>query len=187
MTLLADAPLTLDDADLEAATAAPPVMAHRRPARVLRAVGVLVVIGSVVVAVLAVHALRRRDALSTARDRAATAARTEAAAMTSYDYRTIGADFAAVTAGATGTFKTDFAKTSALLAPMVTKSRAVAKGTVRDVAVEQVSRSAATVLVFVDQSVTSTNASADQTLTSRLRMTLVRVHGQWLVSAVDLV
>jgi len=185
MTLTLDAP-TFEDRTV--ATVTPePARTPRRGRRALAFLGVLTVLASIVVALLAVRAVHQRDAVTHARADAATAARTEATAMTTYDYRTITADFAAVTANATGTFKTDFAKTSNLLAPMVTKSQAVAKGTVRDVAVEQASSSAATVLVFVDQSVTSKGGGADQSITSRLRMTLSREDGRWLVSAVDLV
>lgn len=190
MTVLAERPAELSaqqgEGAVEAATTSPPVMparSRRWPRRILSGLLVLAALGSMTVAALALRAVHSRDAVATARGEAAAAARIEATAMTSYDYRTIDADFAAVTAHATGTFRTDFATTSAKLAPMVTKSKAVAKGTVRDVAVEQATRNAATVLVFVDQTVTGT----DQSLTSRLRMTLVRDHGRWLVSAVDLV
>ena len=183
MTVLADRPVELDAPSAEPTAAAPTVTPRRWPRRVLAAVVVLLVLGSSTVAALAVRAVHSRDALATARDQAAAAARSEATAMTSYDYRTVDADFAAVAANATGTFKTDFSATSAKLVPMVTKAKAVATGTVRDVAVEQATRGAATVLVFVDQTVTGST----QSLTSRLRMTLVRDHGRWLVSAIDLV
>jgi Mce-associated membrane protein len=171
--------------------AAPAPAAPARPRSLWRVViafvAVLALAASTSLAVVYGLALRHKDDLAAARTAALDAARKDAGYLTSYDYRTVKHDFELVRDNATASFKSDFAHTSAVLEPTIVSEKAIATGTVTDVAIERATTNSATVLAFVDQQVVTAQGSAPRKLTSRLRMTLVREHGRWLVSAVDLV
>lgn len=115
---------------------------------------------------------------------ALTAARARTARLTSYDFRTLDADFAAVLATATGDFDRDFRATSAQLRPTFVAAQAVATANVVGAGLESAGSDRAVAVVAVDQ-VISTQGAAPRTERNRLRMTLVRPDGTWLVERVQ--
>jgi Mce-associated membrane protein len=129
---------------------------------------------------------RHLGAADTARDRALAAARAEAAAFLSYDYRHLDRDFAAAKAGLTGRFAGEYAATSdQVVRPAATQYQAVVKADVVALSVVDASPDQVVVLAFVDQTTTSTRLAGPRVDANRVRMTLVPVHGRWKVSAVD--
>ena len=115
---------------------------------------------------------------------ALTAARERTARLTSYDHRTLDADFAAVLATATGEFDRDFRATSEQLRPTFVREQAVATANVVGAGLESAGSDRAVAVVAVDQ-VISTQGEAPRTERNRLRMTLVRPDSTWLVERVQ--
>lgn len=120
------------------------------------------------------------------RDRASAleAARERTVVITSYDHRRLDADFAAVLERAVGPFEDDYAKTTEMLEPTFTSQQAVATGTVVAAGLESADADSAVAVVAVDQVIT-TKGAAPRTERNRLRMTLVRPDGTWLVERVE--
>ena len=106
----------------------------------------------------------RASALSAARERTAR--------LTSYDFRTLDADFAAVLTTATGDFDRDFLATSEQLRPIFVAQQAVATANVVGAGLESSGSDRAVAVVAVDQ-VISASGAAPRTERNRLRMTLI--------------
>ena len=140
----------------------------------------------VVTAGLLTRQLRHDDATAAAQDRALAAARTEAQAFLSYDYRHLDQDFAAAKAGLTGRFASEYAATSEqVVRPTATQYQAVVKADVISLGVVDAAPDQVVVLAYVDQTTTSTRLAGPRVDANRVRMTLVPVHGRWKVAAVD--
>lgn len=118
----------------------------------------------------------RRSALEAARERTL--------ALTSYDYRQLAGDFGAVLATATGSFKSDYETTSRQLGPTFLAAQAMAAGNVVAAGLESGDGVRAVAVVAVDQ-VIRTKGAPPRTERNRLRMTLVRPAGVWLVERVE--
>lgn len=125
-------------------------------------------------------------ALTEARTGALAAARTFAAELSTYDYRHLDSDFAAVLAHATGQFKTDFTKSSKDLEPSITQYQATSSGIVSAAGVTDATTTTATVIVFVDQTVTNSNSPQPRVDRNRLRLTLTHGNAGWLVERVEI-
>ncbi len=120
----------------------------------------------------------------TAGDSALATARTSAVRILSYDYRHLDSDFGAATALTTGAFRTDYRATTAkAVAQLATQTKAVVTAKVAAGGVVTSTASRATVLLFVDQTTTSNRLAAPKVDQGRVELTLQRVHGRWLVSA----
>jgi Mce-associated membrane protein len=161
----------------------PTAVRRRRPALVT------VALSMSLVAVLAACALAglttRRDSSDAAAGTAALGAATKSAALIlSYDYNHLDSDFASAAALTTGSFRTDYlATTSKAVASLATQTHAVVVAKVAAGGVVSSTTSQATVLLFVDQTTTSNRLSAPQTDLNRVELTMRKVHGHWLVSA----
>lgn len=112
------------------------------------------------------------------------AARLRTAAITTYDHRTLDADVAAVLQTATGEFARDYRATSAALRPTFVTAKAVSVAEVVGVGLESGDAHRAVAVVAVNQVITTAGA-APRTERNRLRMTLVRPGGTWLVARVQ--
>jgi Mce-associated membrane protein len=138
---------------------------------------------------------RRAEALA--------AAEAFAVALTTYDYRTIGDQFAKVAAAATdtpecqkdatgkpapnatGCFKSEYVLvTGKAFQDVVVQRKATSVGTVRSAGVVSVSDDRAVVLVALDQKVSNVDRPAGSTAENRVLVSLVRQSGRWLVSDV---
>ena len=188
--------LTESSAEAPEAPAAPPPAAPKTrrarhtapPALVVVALAVAAVSLAVAVAGLLLGS-RGADRAEQARESALEAARERTTVLTSYDYRMLDADFAAVLETATGEFEKDYRDTTGQLRGTFEQTKAVAVGTVvaaglEDVELDQDGRDRAVAVVAVDQ-VISTAGAAPRTERNRLRMTLVRPDGTWLVESVE--
>jgi hypothetical protein len=126
-----------------------------------------------------------RDDRAGDRAGALAAARQYAADLTTYDFGTIDADFARFARHGTPSFRRTFAATEAATRPAIVKAQSRALGTVVGAGIESLSGERATVLVAVDQEVRSARQVGRTVKPSRIRMTLVRSGGGWLISALQ--
>lgn len=135
---------------------------------------------------LVAYRVRADQRVETARDQAAAAAQSHAVSILSYDYRHLDQDFAAARRTLTGSFARDYrSTTSQLVRPGAVQYHVVVKA---EVAAESVVRATAdrvVVLLFVNQTTTSTRLDGPRVDLNRVRLTLVKVDGSWLVNNVD--
>ncbi len=164
-------------------------------ARPARSTAVLVVLALLAVAAVTgavLLGLRVQDAAvaQDARAQAPAAAERAAAAMLSYDYRTLPADRQRASRYLTGGFKKQYLDNFTLLerqadgtAGAAVQSKAVVKASVEGSGVVDVSSSGKTarVLVFVNQ-VSEKQGADPQIFQNRVQMTMQDVDGRWLVS-----
>ena len=127
----------------------------------------------------------QRDLDDAGRD-AQRAARAAAVAMTSYDYRTADKDFGWVDTAGTAKFRTQYAEVSAPIRQLVVRTKAHAEGSVVQSAVRVRDDRHATVLLFVDQVLTSEGSADREVDQPRVVMTMVRQGSRWLVDEVEL-
>ena len=118
------------------------------------------------------------------RDSALQAARTYTSSLTTYDHSTLASDIERVQRVATGQFREEYDETVEQLRPQIEQQRTVAVGTVVAAGVEELSDERASVVVAVDQNITTQGQPA-RTEANRLRMVLVRREGTWLVERVE--
>jgi Mce-associated membrane protein len=128
----------------------------------------------------------RRD-LDDAGRAAEKAARAAAVAMTSYDHSTVDRDFGWVDTAGTARFREQYAEVSAPVKELVVRMKARAEGTVVESAARVRDTDHVTVLLFVDQTLTSASDEAGRELDQpRVTMQMVRQGGRWLVDEVEL-
>jgi Mce-associated membrane protein len=123
--------------------------------------------------------------IETARDQAVAVARDNAEVILSYDYRHLDANFAAARATLTGGFAHDYQVTTAkLVRPGAVQYHVVVKAEVAAQSVVSATADQVVVLVFVNQTTTSTRLDGPRVDLNRVRLTLVKVDGRWLVNKV---
>jgi Mce-associated membrane protein len=190
-------PATTNAATTEAATTGGPVAdapvaaagearaASRWPVAVAALLAVLLVAGLAAAAVL-FYRVRQADAASAARREAVAAARSDAQTILSYDHRTLGADFVKARALLTGKFREDYTRTTnTVVGPSAEQYKVVVKAEVTAASVVRSSAHQVVVLLYVDQTTTSTRLEGPKVDLNRVRMTLVEQDGNWLVSGLD--
>ncbi|MEV0274059.1 hypothetical protein AB0H43_35250 [Hamadaea sp. NPDC050747] len=106
-----------------------------------------------------------------------------AAAIFSYDYRTFDAAVANGKNFATGTFASEYAKTTTALKDSVVKEQAVVTAQVSASGVIDVAPDRVQVLLFVNQYRRNVNISGEKVDQNRVVLTLVKVDEAWKVSA----
>jgi Mce-associated membrane protein len=137
---------------------------------------------------LVVLLLERRDdrASERARTQAVSAARAAAGDILGYDYRSIDASIQRARASTTGAFRKEYDETAKKLLPESKQVKAIVQATVGSSAVMSASSDRVVVLLFVDQA-TVKQVPGEKTPTtridqSRVRVTMTKVDGKWLVS-----
>src|SRR5256714_13681429 len=130
--------------------------------------------------------LHSRTTVNDARGHALRSARTAATELLAYDYRHIAADVAAAKKLITKPFSAQYAETATTLQREAIQLKAIVQAEVRTAAVEDATRNRVVVLLFVDQSSVKKLPGQSQPVTrvdeQRVRMTMVRAGGRWLVS-----
>ena len=170
-----------------------PVRGSDRPVRRLKAPDWRLVVATLVVLVLAATAVllavrtRGIEQREDARGAAQAAAEGAAATVLSYDYRRLDRDFAQAKRLLTGTFAGDYARTTQnVVRPSAEQVRAVVKAeVVASAVVRAPSADRVVVLLFVNQTTTSTRLDGPKVDLNRVRMTMLRVDGRWKVAGVD--
>lgn len=160
----------------------------RRGPRVPGPVLVVLVLLCVVAAVLDVLVLLKyqdRSDSEDARKDAVTAAKTAVTQILSYDYRTLDKDIAAAKANATGAFLTEYTSTSGRLLSQAKQLKAVVQASVAGTSVVSASAKRVVVLAFVDQATVKSGDKQTRIDQNRVRMTLQKVKGRWLVAELD--
>lgn len=121
------------------------------------------------------------------RGEAVAAAESVAVSLTSYDHTRLEADFAAATGNLTEAFRADYTVATQVFRQLITQLHAKATASVLNAGLVSYGDGRAEVLVFVDQTVTNDSLKAPRLDRSRMRLTLEKQHGRWLVSGVFLV
>jgi len=114
------------------------------------------------------------------------AGRAAATSMLSYDYTTLDEDFAWVGEDGTKTFAQAFAGTVDDVKGLALATSAHSEVRIRDSGVHLMDESHATVLVAADQKITEPAKAAQELQRWRIRFTLVKQDGRWLVDRLDL-
>jgi Mce-associated membrane protein len=159
---------------------------------VVGALGALALVLVVVVAVLGlgvwdVRDVRAADRVDDASRTAPAAAERASAAILSYDYRTLDADEKAAERTMTPAYAKQYADTFArLVKPNAAKLRAKVEADVKGSGVMQADEDRASILLFVDQTTTSTaNDGQPQLALNRVKMSMVKRNGTWLVDGIS--
>jgi Mce-associated membrane protein len=121
-----------------------------------------------------------------ARAAAVSAATSAARDILSYDYRTLGTDIPRAKAETTGLFASQYASTSDQLLAQAKQLRAIVQARPAQPGVVSATTHQVVVLLFVDQLSVKQVAGAKTPTTridqSRVRLTMSKVGGRWLVS-----
>jgi Mce-associated membrane protein len=180
--------------DVTPATPKPPVPAPEAPVVtqrerrqsdvLLAALGLVVVLTLVVAGILGVKAWHGKQA-EDARSQAATAGRKAAETALSYDYRDLDKSFAAARATMTPDFAQKFDATAKVAGELATKTKATVKADVREVGVRDGDADRVTLIIFVNQTTTSTITKGSPRVDlNRTRFTMVRNGDRWLVQEI---
>ncbi|TQF67245.1 hypothetical protein FK531_15600 [Rhodococcus spelaei] len=130
-----------------------------------------------------VWAHRHSVAVEAARVEAIAAAPGRVEALLSYNAPTVDRDLDAAAGGATGSFKDGFVEFGTKTVAPQSKEKGIStKARVVDVGFISGATDHAELLLFVDQITTSVAQPAPATTSSRVRVGVERVDGQWLVS-----
>ena len=146
----------------------------------------LLVLGLAMTSIFFAWQWKKLDDINSARDTALNAARSDAVAIASYDYRDIDAYFASVKEITTGKFAGQYAESDSDLRKVLTKSKSIVEASVLDAAIESATAKKVVVLIFIDQKVSNTATSGSATDRNRMRLTMTLVGERWLVSDLQL-
>ena len=159
---------------------------------VVGALGALALVLVVVVAILGlgvwdIRDVRAADRVDDASRSAPAAAERASAAILSYDYKTLDADEKAAERYMTPAYAKKYADTyTRLVKPNAAKLHAKVEADVKGSGVMQADGHRATVLLFVDQTTTSTaNDGQPQLALNRVKMSMVKENGTWLVDSIS--
>lgn len=152
--------------------------------RLTAALGVVVVLVLIVAVVLGIKAWHGKQA-EDARNQAAAAGRKAAETALSYDYRDLDKSFAAARATMTPEFAAKFDETAKVAGELATKTKATVKADVREVGVRDGDADRVTLIIFVNQTTTSTITKGSPRVDlNRTRFTMVRNGDRWLVQEI---
>ncbi|TCO49529.1 Mce-associated membrane protein [Kribbella antiqua] len=148
------------------------------------ALGIALVLVLTVAVVLGIKAWQGKQA-EDARDQAAAAGRKAAETALSYDYRDLDKSFAAARATMTPEFAKKFDDTAKVAGELATKTKATVKADVREVGVRDGDADRVTLIIFVNQTTTSTITQGKPRVDlNRTRFVMVRNGDQWLVQEI---
>jgi Mce-associated membrane protein len=148
------------------------------------ALGIALVLVLTVAVVLGIKAWQGKQA-DDARDQAAAAGRKAAETALSYDYRDLDKSFAAARATMTPEFAKKFDDTAKVAGELATKTKATVKADVREVGVRDGDADRVTLIIFVNQTTTSTITEGKPRVDlNRTRFVMVRNGDQWLVQEI---
>ncbi|WP_072803711.1 h domain protein [Rhodococcoides yunnanense] len=155
--------------------------------RILLRVSAIAVLVALAVGVGFLHYRYRQDEQTEqARTDAVAAASAQAAAMLAYDYNGVDQQLASAADGLTGDFKDEYSTLVAdVIAPGAKEKSLTVQVTVQGTAVVDAAPDTATVLLFLNQITTSSDAPDAASSGSRVRMSMEKVDGRWLTSALE--
>ncbi|TWD79517.1 Mce-associated membrane protein [Kribbella amoyensis] len=144
----------------------------------------LIVIVLGLAGILGVKAWRGQQA-EDARGEAAAAGRKAAETALSYDYRSLDKSFGAARETMTPDFAAKFDETAKVAGELATKTKATVRAEVREVGVRDGDANRVTLVIFVNQTTTSTITQGKPRVDlNRTRFTMVRNGDRWLVQEI---
>lgn len=151
--------------------------------RFVRWLAAAAVLGLFAAVFLLYQRVEQTSEVDAARQSAIDAARTRLPQLLSYDYHNLDRDLAGGRAATTGAFRDKYAElTTKVVAPAAQQQQIVTRTTVAGTSVVNAEPDRVVLLVFLDQ-VTQTKADPSSRIEgARVRTTLQRQDGQWLVS-----
>jgi Mce-associated membrane protein len=186
--------------DADAAPGATDVVNDEGEARALRSVSVsairnvlTVLLGVAVIAALVVYGCERyssandADALAADRQHAVLAARTEVLALTTVSAQSSQADIKRLLAGATPEFRDQFQQQAKAFVTALKEANVTSTGSIASAGIESMKAGTAVVLVAASGTVKNKNTDKPEPRNYRLRVTLQKSGGTWLVSGMDFV
>ncbi|ADB35147.1 hypothetical protein Kfla_6144 [Kribbella flavida DSM 17836] len=163
---------------------APPARTSRVNLVLTASLAVLIVLVLGLAGVLGVKAYRGQQA-EEARAEAAAAGRKAAETALSYDYRTLDKSFADARATMTPEFAATFDETAKVAGELATKTKATVRAEVREVGVRDGDTDRVTLVIFVNQTTTSTITQGKPRVDlNRTRFTMARFGARWLVQEI---
>ncbi|MFN2562552.1 MAG: hypothetical protein ABR571_14825 [Jatrophihabitans sp.] len=138
--------------------------------------------GLIVVLVIGYFSWQHQRDLTNARAGALKAGKAFALDFGAYDYRNLDADFKKVTTGMTAEFAKDYIDTSSKLKPTLVQYKTRVTSSLQGAGVTSASTTRATIVVFLDQTVRTSQSSVPRLDRNRLQMQLERHNGKWLVA-----
>lgn len=121
-----------------------------------------------------------------ARQEATQAASIGTVKLLSYSPDTLDEDFSAASAMLVGDFLKYYKQfTNDVVRPAALQKQLKTSAAIKRAGVESLTRDAAAILVFVDQTTTSTEKSEPTKVSSSVRVGLARVNGTWLINRFD--
>jgi Mce-associated membrane protein len=148
---------------------------------------VVVILGALVV-VLAATVLweilqtMNANATTSAGTNAQNAARSAAQSILSYDYRNLNSDMTKAEGLTTGSFRQQYEADAPRLLALAKQAQGVVQANVWQAGIVSSSPNQVTVLLFVDQTTTQSSNQTPQLSQNRVKMTMQKVGGNWLVS-----
>jgi len=149
-------------------------------------VGLVLVAGLVAVAVLTLLRLHHQTELSRARSSATLAATAYTEQFATYDYQDLAHDFSLTEAHSISPFLDQYRKETADIQPDLVKLKSSSTGKVLSAGVVSVTTKNAVVDLFLDQTITNSASSQPRVDAQRVQMSMVRLHGRWLITKVTL-
>lgn len=172
-----------DDEDDEEPEAREPDRTRLRQVLVVLALAALVLAGSVF---YLLGQVKEAQATNEAGDAAVSAAKADATDILSYDYRSLDSNFSQGVAATTGGFRTQYKQTtSQLVRPQAIKQKVIVQAAVMNAGLISATDDNAVVLLFVDRVTSKAGQSKPTFNQDRVRMTMTKVNGKWLVSKLD--
>ena len=135
--------------------------------------------------VLLLLRLHDRNLSDDARTDVVAAARTAATEILSYDYRSLDRDIARAKTDSTGKFLREYSSTAGRLLEQAKQLKAVVQASVASTSVVSAKPNTVIVLVFVDQATVKSGDKQTRIDQNRVRLTMQKVKGRWLVSELD--
>jgi Mce-associated membrane protein len=159
----------------------------RRRFLLIGAVTLVVIVGLAVALIVSQVQLSNQNALNADRTSAVAAAKVFAHDVATYSYRHLHRDFGRVESESTAAFRRDFIRSSGSLSKVLVQYKATASAKVLEAGVSSIDSNKAVVLVFVNQSVANSTQQGVRTDDSRIKVTLVRHDGRWLLQDLKVV
>jgi Mce-associated membrane protein len=153
----------------------------------------VVAVAIAVVAVLAVYGYQRyasakgADSVAADRQRTVLAARTEVLALTTVSAKSSQADIKRLLAGATPEFRDQFQQQAQAFVTALKEADVTSTGSIASAGIESMKGDTAVVLVAATGTVKNKNTDKAEPRNYRLRVTLNKSSGKWLVSGMDFV
>jgi Mce-associated membrane protein len=138
--------------------------------------------GLIVLLVIGYFSWQHQRDVTNARAGALKAGKAFALDFGAYDYRSLDADFKKVTTGMTAKFAKDYTQTSSKLKPTLVQYKTRVTSSLQGAGVTSASTTEATIVVFLDQTVNTSQSSVPRLDRNRLQMQLERHNGKWLVA-----